>query len=364
MAVLLLSGFVLYAQQAHAFSTKDAATSTSASRTKVLAFSFSPKDVKKYDEVDLPRNAQTLSILQAPKNIDPQAKSPNAVLVVNDTALSGENVTPSGSADGNEDYVPTSDQISKYVVRPGDTLEQIALMYDVNVATIRLANDLSATEKIQPGQVLVILPVAGVRYVTKAKGDTIARIAKSYGADMSRVSEFNGIPSNQTLDANVAIIIPDAEDVTGPGHEGSKPSGSTTTKPGKTPAAPSKSTGKYFSCPVPNGMITQGIHGHNGIDIGAPNGTPIYAAADGEVIIARSGGWGGGYGTYAVVKHGNGTQTLYGHASVLLVSEGDYVKKGQMIARVGSTGDSTGNHLHVEVRGGTNNLCSGLKRAY
>ena len=86
---------------------------------------------------------------------------------------------------------------------------------------------------------------------------------------------------------------------------------------------------------------------HSGIDIGAPKGNSIIAAADGKVILA---GWNGGYGNCVIIDHGNGITTLYGHASSLLVSKGQTVKAGTVIAKVGSTGRSTGNHLHFEVR--------------
>lgn len=88
---------------------------------------------------------------------------------------------------------------------------------------------------------------------------------------------------------------------------------------------------------------------HKGIDIGADKGTPIYAAASGTVYVSQY-GYSGGYGNYIILSHGNGIQTLYGHCSELCVSAGETVSQGQLIARVGSTGISTGNHLHFEVR--------------
>lgn len=88
---------------------------------------------------------------------------------------------------------------------------------------------------------------------------------------------------------------------------------------------------------------------HKGIDIGAPKGTTIYAAASGTVTVSQY-GYGGGYGNYLMISHGNGIQTLYGHCTSLLVSAGTYVAQGQPIATVGSTGRSTGNHLHLEIR--------------
>ena len=88
---------------------------------------------------------------------------------------------------------------------------------------------------------------------------------------------------------------------------------------------------------------------HKGLDIAAPCGSTIYAAAAGSVTTAQY-GYNGGYGNYVIISHGNGVQTLYGHCSSLIISEGEDVEQGQAIARVGSTGESTGNHLHFEVR--------------
>lgn len=114
--------------------------------------------------------------------------------------------------------------------------------------------------------------------------------------------------------------------------------------------------GVYFSVKPVTGTITSrfgafeaGLRSssHKGIDIGAPNGTPIYAAADGVVDTAK---YSGGYGNLVVLDHGNGVETYYGHASKLCVSKGQSVKAGDLIAYVGSTGYSTGNHLHFEIR--------------
>jgi len=111
----------------------------------------------------------------------------------------------------------------------------------------------------------------------------------------------------------------------------------------------------YFTWPVNGGVVTQGLHGFNGIDIGASKGTSIFASAAGVVLIARNNGaWNGGYGNYVVIQHNNGTQTLYAHATAVLVTPGESVSQGQPIATIGRTGQATGNHLHFEVRGATN----------
>lgn len=113
--------------------------------------------------------------------------------------------------------------------------------------------------------------------------------------------------------------------------------------------------GVYFAVKPVTGTITSRFganesirdHTHKGMDIAAPNGTSIMAAADGTVTYS---GWMGGYGNLIIISHGNGIQTYYGHCSKLYASEGDKVKAGDTIAAVGSTGYSTGNHLHFEIR--------------
>jgi murein DD-endopeptidase MepM/ murein hydrolase activator NlpD len=90
------------------------------------------------------------------------------------------------------------------------------------------------------------------------------------------------------------------------------------------------------------------------VDLAAPIGTPIMASAEGDVIISKNYGWNGGYGEYVVISHPNGTQTLYAHMSSNLAYQGMHVYKGQVIGFVGSTGKSTGSHLHFEVRGAKN----------
>ncbi len=304
-------------------------------------------DAPKYQEVSLPPNIQNLPLLQAPKNIDPQANTQTPIQVVDDSAISSENIGVNGNSISGTEFKPTSDQISLYVVRTGDTLAEVAEMYDVTPNTIRWANDIEAKESIKPGQVLVILPVAGVKYTVK-KGDTISKIAKAYGADASETANFNNVGSDDSLAVGTTIIIPDGEESIGPGHGAAAP----VKVAAKVKAG--ASTAGFFTKPVIGAKRTQGIHGHNGVDLAASLNTPVIAAAAGQVIISKSGGWNGGYGTYVVIKHANGTQTLYGHLNQAMVSQGDSVAKGQQIGKMGSTGQSTGVHLHFEVRGGTN----------
>lgn len=250
-----------------------------------------------------------------------------------------EGSQPASTARGNG-------QISLYVVREGDSLSEIADMFGVSTNTILWANDISDPSIIQPGDELLILPVTGVRHVVKS-GGTLADVAKIYDADVDEIALYNGIDPDAPLAKGTEIIIPGGD--LAPKAVAKKSSGGSSGK-----ALPALSG--YFGNPLPGGVITQGLHGYNGIDVGAKSGTPVYAAAAGTVIVAKGGGgYNGGYGNYIVISHANGTQTLYAHLSALAVASGS-VEKGALIGYVGNTGRSTGFHLHFEVRGAANPL--------
>lgn len=289
-------------------------------------------------------NSQNMALLEAAAYADPDSsKESNEMQVVDDSAMVADSGPMGTNADMSTD-TPTSDQISVYTVHKGDTLAEIAKMFGVTSNTILWANDLKKGTTLKEGQNLVILPISGVRHQV-TKGETLDSIAKKYKGDKAEIMSFNGLDSGH-LAVGETIIIPDGE-VTAPATSG-----------GKKPTAGSASSGStsagYYVWPVSGGRKSQGLHGHNGVDIAAPIGTPILASAAGTVIIARDSGWNGGYGSYIVIKHNNGTQTLYGHLSSLNVSVGQTVKKGQKIGGMGSTGNSTGSHVHFEVRGARN----------
>lgn len=255
---------------------------------------------------------------------------------------------PSGTLADISDTVTTG-QISKYTVRNGDSLGSIAKMYGVTTNTIVWANNLTST-KLKTGQELIILPVSGTIH-TVIKGDTLKTIAKKYKADVGEISQFNNLDSTSVLIPGDTIVIPDGEGTL-------KISGTvknTTSNPLKSGYAGQDYTG-YYIRPIVGGIRTQGLHGYNAVDIGTSVGTTLYAAAAGQVIIAKTYGWNGGYGKYIVISHYNGTQTVYGHLSEVLVNEGEAVYQGQVIGLTGNTGNSTGPHLHFEVRGAKNPL--------
>lgn len=304
--------------------------------------------------VVIPQNAQKMPLLQAPTNVNPLPKKEiQDVSMIDGQALSNENDSIdarniSSSTDA-EMYRPSSDQISLYTVHKGDTLQQIAKMFDVTPNTILWANDLKKGQAITPGQILVILPISGVRYTVK-KGDSFKSVAAAFKGDADDIARYNGL-EDEKLVVGDEIIIPNGEasiQETSPKKRTSKTGFAAVS--GGSVADPKG----YFTRPVTGGIRTQGIHGHNGIDIAAAYGTQILAAAGGTVVVGKGGGWNGGYGSYVVIQHSNGLQTLYAHMSRVNVSIGEQVSKGQTIGAMGNTGQSTGVHLHFEVRGGKN----------
>ena len=269
------------------------------------------------------------------------------VTIIDESALLPEE-GPSGA--GADIVRPKNSTISIYVVREGDTLSHIAEMFDVTVNTILWANDLKRGQSLKIGQTLTILPITGVRYTVK-KGDTLASIAKALHADPGEIMTFNDLVSDHVA-AGDQIIVPNGEIAAPPAPPKktvARTSGASSSGGGSATYA------GYFMRPLVGGVRTQGVHGYNGVDLGAAQGTPFMASAPGEVIVARSSGWNGGYGQYIVIRHDNGTQTLYAHASEIIVGVGQRVVQGQVIGYVGNTGRSTGPHLHFEIRGGPRN---------
>lgn len=248
-----------------------------------------------------------------------------------------------------------------YEVVSGDTISTIAQKFKISVNTIRWANDLNSKDNIKVGDKLTILPITGFQYKVKT-GDTISGIAKKYDADSKEILTFNGFDDAKDLKAGMEIIIPNGEPIVEKTPVKSTSSSnnksvtqSQSTSSAKSSTASTGSTNSSYAMPIPGSVLTQGIHGTNAVDFGAPVGTPVKASMAGEVILALgNGAYNGGYGNYIVVKHSNGTQTLYAHLSKTEVSVGDKVSQGQVIGKSGNTGRSTGPHLHFEVRGATN----------
>jgi murein DD-endopeptidase MepM/ murein hydrolase activator NlpD len=330
------------------------------------------------------QNSQSIDLLQADIQPDPNQSIGGADIAIVDGTALASNQSPLSLQDHDAPQRPGSDQISVYVVRSGDSLSQIADMFNVSVNTIMWTNNLD-TKTVHEGQVLVILPVSGVQYVVQ-KGDTVESIAAAHKGDAGEIRSYNNIQGDGALAVGSTVIIPDgengktqapvlAESSSKPSAQASSsksPSSSAKTTTSKSSSLPASAIGSqhavaiqaaagaagdttgYYMRPLKGGVKTQGIHGYNAVDIGTPVGTTIYAAASGDVIVSKDSGWNGGYGNYVVISHPNGTQTLYAHLSSTIVVAGQHVVQGQVLGYSGSTGESTGPHLHFEVRGAVN----------
>jgi murein DD-endopeptidase MepM/ murein hydrolase activator NlpD len=201
--------------------------------------------------------------------------------------------------------------------------------------------------------------VVGVVHVVK-KGETVYRIARAYGVAPADLLEENGIVDPRQVSVGAELFVPGASRVVD-----LEETGGVAARAGERPAAAGPAPPLENGHPASAGKarldwplkgVLYGRFGvrsgrrHDGIDLSAPEGTTIGAAAPGAVIYA---GEQAGYGAIVILRHEGGLVTLYAHCSALLVEEGAAVKAGQPIARVGQTGRTTGPHLHFEVREGT-----------
>ena len=234
-------------------------------------------------------------------------------------------------------------------MQPGDSLWSIANKFDLDLDTIMGSNKISNINYLKLGTVLRIPNQDGI-FVKVNKNDTVAKLADKHGSYKQAVFAANLLSEDGQLRAGTEIFLP-----------GAKVAAVTASAPGRASrtsyAKVSASSSRMFRWPV-MGKISS-VFGwrrspfgrrrvfHSGLDIRAPRGRGIVAAGEGRVVHS---GWMGGYGKTVVISHPGGLSTLYGHCSSLLVRNGASVKAGQLIARVGSTGRSTGNHLHFEVR--------------
>ena len=226
----------------------------------------------------------------------------------------------------------------KYTVQSGDTLSQIAEKYKIDVDTILGANP-KAGAVIYPGEELRILPAKGIIYEVKA-GDCLWRIGQNYDVTVEAI-----VKANQKADDQIAV----GESIFIPGARYARVE---TRNAARDQPVSSRSMAMPARLIWPAGGEISSPYGwrwgrlHSGIDIANDTGAPVMAAGAGRVTWA---GYKGGYGNAVMIDHGSGYVTLYGHLSDSFVEKGQTVRAGQRIASVGSTGNSTGPHLHFEV---------------
>lgn len=260
-------------------------------------------------------------------------------------------------------------EVERYVVKGGDTISSIAKNFGISIETLIWANDMSSKSVIKPGQTLQIPQGNGVLVVVK-KGDTLASLAKKYKSDAQTIAEFNLLDYPFTLTAGEELFLPNGEEVEVKPTYASSPSLYVSNQYSgvKTVSGGDSKVGKFLAWPIAgSAKISRGYgyyygYFHGGIDL-ASNALPkIVAPASGKVVFAGCYGtcppMGSTYGgtNYAwsiQIDHGNGYTTWYAHLKNIYVRSGQTVKKGQVIGQMGSTGKSTGPHLHFELRRGS-----------
>lgn len=238
-------------------------------------------------------------------------------------------------------------EIIEVKVQSGDTISSIAQRFGISTETIKWANDLTG-DSIKPDQTLKILPVTGVSHTVKS-GDSLESVAKKYSAEQQAILDFpfNDIPDDFKLKKGQLLIVPDGSPPEVPAPLKPKPQPQYLAQ---GPASPAFSApgGGQFIWPA-GGQITQYFAWyHPGVDIANRNAPGIAATDGGTVVVA---GWpdNQGYGNRVILDHGNGYTSMYAHLSNIYVSVGETVSRGQLIGQMGSTGRSTGTHLHLEI---------------
>ena len=236
---------------------------------------------------------------------------------------------------------PSEDNVLSYFsyrVKSGDTISESASRYGITTDTIISVNNIKSSRTIPIGQYLKIPTMEGILYTVKTDGETPETIAKKYSVPADKVALVNSMPENQSLSAGRTVFVTGAKmdritllEINGDLF--------------KNPLHSSFYISSRFGWRVSPFDSSKRTY-HGGIDMACPTGTPIYAASEGEVITA---GWSNVYGNYVIISHHSGYKTLYGHMSSILVSKGQYVYTTTKIGKVGSTGQSTGPHLHFTV---------------
>jgi len=251
---------------------------------------------------------------------------------------------------GQKDYLATADytsgnvrgEVVEYVVKEGDTISSIASKFSISLDTILWANNLKSSSKIKSGQRLKIPPVTGIVHLVK-RGETVYSVAKKYSISAQNIVNypFNSFANDETFTLRMgqSLVVPEG------------------VMPAAVPVAVAKSTtvqvGSFtgaqgtFIWPTSGSITQRFVWYHPALDIANRSAPPVVAVDSGivaSVVYARY-----AYGNHIIIDHGNGYRSLYAHLSSINVSAGQTVSQGQQIGVMGSTGRSTGIHLHLEI---------------
>lgn len=256
----------------------------------------------------------------------------------NEVEVAGEDAAIN-SVVSDEEVASTSSAVTyiSYRVHPGDMIGKIAERYGITQDTIISVNNITQSRLIQPGQYLKIPSKIGILYTVAKDGETVEDIAKSYEIDASECANLNKLAVNDSLPSGTTMFLPGAK---------------------MDWVKRQEINGDLFVKPIHSSYYLSSYYGwrsspfngkrtfHSGIDMAAYQGTSVYAALSGRVAAT---GYNAIYGNYIIVSHHSGYKTLYGHLSKILVSKGQSVATSSKIGLVGSTGMSTGPHLHFTV---------------
>jgi murein DD-endopeptidase MepM/ murein hydrolase activator NlpD len=240
-------------------------------------------------------------------------------------------------------------RLVEYVAKASDSVQAIADTYGVKITTITASNGMNKDITLTEGQKLIFPSIDGVAYKIK-NGENLWDISVLYKIDFYDLLDINNLSSPDKLKLGQQIILPDVDAIKIESVSKPKSTASTSTSKSASKTASSSSISRG-SWPA-SGSVTSKFgqrwgKEHKGIDIGVPTGTNVKSFMSGKVTYSD---WQGGYGNLVIISHGNGLQTYYAHNSKLLVKVGQSVDSGSVIAKSGNTGNSTGPHIHFEVR--------------
>ncbi len=337
-------------------------------------------------------NIQNLKVFEADKNLKAVAQNnQNSIATIknvndnDDLSLdAGEENFYAGESVENVDEDNFHSDNVIYKVQKGESIYSIASYFSISAETILSYNKIDEKE-IKVGMILEVPSTPGILY-SITKGDTLNKLAEKYKIDVNDITLYNGLLENESLAVGEEIFLPGAKEEKKE-VEKTKTKAKSINKSQTATKASIASLGNlskyikylgkgstaqnnkiadvkkyaslpkfpgYYIYPAPGTSRTQTLHGKNGSDFAGKIGTTVVASAGGTVKVAKSSGYNFGFGNYIIVGHPNGTETIYAHLSAVNVSVGQNVSQGQKIGALGSSGNSTGPHLHFEIRGGYN----------
>jgi murein DD-endopeptidase MepM/ murein hydrolase activator NlpD len=303
-------------------------------------------------------NSQTVPLLES--SVNPDIKNSSEVFIV-PIVEEGSLLSVGGGLDADIDLTSSASslKIVSYTVKKGDTIDGIAKKFKTSRAALFASNiDLKKTSTLKVGQVLTVVPVKesaektekqvpvqNAKTLVKEEPKKVVKVENTLAVKEKTPNEILTPPVLETSDDH------DEEEAHQEFSENviaEKPVGTV-------------EGGYIWPFPAGVGRISQGLHSDMAYDFAAPPGTPLYAIQDGTVLIARNSGYNGGYGLYVVIDFTDGRQAILAHLSKVSVKAGDVVRRGQVIGLVGSTGKSTGPHVHIGFHGELSNPYVGLK---